>query len=69
MIRLLRLAATGLIGLIVVAEAAILEAFREDVASGVYDGGHIPSQDTVLLFIGLGAAIFMLAFFLLMTKR
>jgi hypothetical protein len=69
MVQLLRVVSVGLIGIIVVAEVAIIEAFREDVASGIYDDGRIPSQDIVLMFIGLGVVILGLAFFLLMTKR
>jgi hypothetical protein len=69
MIALLRIMAVGAIGAILVFQVAALEAFREDVAGGYYDSTRIPSQDIVLMFIGLGVVILGLAFFVLMTKR
>ncbi|MGL4238927.1 hypothetical protein [Tabrizicola sp.] len=69
MVGLLRALSLFLIGAILVFQVAALEAFREDVASGVYDGDVAPSQDIVLMFIGLGVVILGLALFLLMTKR
>jgi hypothetical protein len=67
-LRLLRYVAVGLIGLIAVIKVVLVETFREDVAAGLYNGGTVPSQDIVLLFIGFGATVIGLAIFLLVTK-